>query len=141
MIWLKSRGGRSCSSAVRLVVLHSDFDGLTPEVDGVPLESKSLCKGTNIDDRFHGIDVLYYYSPQGCLRVKAETISRAGQTDVALPHCRGAVRQRPSQGPAQYLAGGRAACAPSQFDLGAKCSAGGIDLGMRIPREYGSQSP
>jgi len=27
------------------------------------------------------------------------------------------------------------------FDLGAECSAAGIDLGMRIPREYGSQFP
>ena len=78
--------------------------------------------------------------------MKAEIISRAGQTDVLLPSliaegltAKDRVKTRLSvllavERHARYPAGAR-------FDLGAECSAAGIDLGMRIPREYGSQSP
>ena len=92
------------------------------------------------------MESMYYYSLQGCLRVRAEVISLAEQTDVLLPSLI-----------AEGLSTGSASCRrwsttigdqPAQrhapgpnFDLGAECSAAGIDLGIRIPREYGSQFP
>ena len=84
------------------------------------------------------MESMYYYSPQGCLRV-----SRARQTDVLLPSliAEGLSANDRVKARLSRLAGGRAACASSQFDLGAECSAAGIDLGMRIPPEHGSQSP
>jgi len=85
------------------------------------------------------MESMYYYSLQGCLRVKAEIISLE-QTDVLLPSL---IAEGLSTGSAscRRSSGMRATPPGPNFDLGAECSAAGIDLGMRIPREYGSQSP
>jgi len=86
------------------------------------------------------MESMYYYSLQGWLRVKAEIISLAEQMDVLLPSL---IAEGLSTGSAscRRSSGMRATPPGPNFDLGAECSAAGIDLGMRIPREYGSQSP
>jgi len=85
------------------------------------------------------MESMYYYSLQGCLRVKAEIISLE-QTDVLLPSL---IAEGLSTGSAscRRSSGMRATPPGPNFDLGAECSAAGIDLGMRIPRDYGSQFP
>ena len=92
------------------------------------------------------MESMYHYSLQGCLRVRAEVISLAEQTDVLLPSLIAeglSANDRVNARLSILQAVERHARHPAgaQFDLGAECSAAGIDLGMRIPREYGSQSP
>jgi hypothetical protein len=89
---------------------------------------------------------MYYYSLQGCLRVKAEIISPAGQTDVLLPSliargCPPRTESRARLSVLQAVEPHALVPAGAQFDLGAECSAAEINLVMKIPPEYGSQSP
>ena len=72
--------------------------------------------------------------------MKAEIISRARQTDVLLPSPI-AEGLSPGSASCRRSSGMRATRPRPNLDLGAECSAAGIDLGMRIPREYGSQFP